>query len=353
MTSEVAPDRLAFTSLDDWQAWQWRQQPALRRKWRELRYRSGGDAAAPNATLWNSSASRPTVLFALDSHSPSHLAAVAEPLRLLISWGVPVGLVGQPPPDLPSGDAASADDLKDVALRAAVSVGNHLGGGAYVKALASRRDAPHLVVQHGALTPLSPPPADGDMVLAWSDTDAQMWIAGRSGVEARAVGSQMLWQASLAHRGESAATEGDATASEIVFLGQLHGAELPRRLTMESVRQLHRETLLIYRPHPAESDLLSSAQHRRWRSQGIKLDTSGQPLAQLRVPVVAQFSTGLLEATASGVPAFGFCAQAPAWVEAFWDRYGIARWGSSSHSRTAVWERPPAQEIAIALGDEL
>ena len=348
MTSEVAPDRLAFTSLDEWHAWQWRQQPALRRKWRELRYRADLEAVPSVVTLWNAQAPRPTVLFALDSTSPSHLAAVVEPLKLLISSGVPVALVGKPPADAPWGVVAGPDDLKDLTLHAVVSVGSHLAGGAYVRALARRREVPHLVVQHGALTPFSPPPEDGDIVLAWSESDAQMWIAGRSGVDSRTVGSQMLWMASQ-QRNDASRPDHISMPREIVFLGQLHGAELPRRTTLESVKQLRQETSLTYRPHPAENDLLSRVQHRRWRLRGVEVDSSASPLPKIGVPVVAHFSTGLLEAAVSGAAAFGYCAQAPAWVQGFWERYGIAEWGSGEETLIPIPSREPAEAIVARL----
>lgn len=346
--SEVAPDRLLFCTLDDWQAWQWRQQPLLRRKWREFRYRDAKEEHPLPVTLWNSDASSAIFLFAVDSHSPSHIAAVAEPLRRLIGWGVPVALVGRPPAGFPRGEGASFDELNDIALRATVSVGNHLALGARVKAMASKRGAPAVVVQHGALTPYAPPPAADDTVLAWSENDAHMWTVRQPSVSTRTVGSQMLWRASQSPR-ESSIPDSARAAGQVLFLGQLHGAELPRRITIESVRHLSRECQVIYRPHPAETDLLSSAQHRWWRSRGVRLDTSHLPSFRLRVPVLAHFSTGLLEAAVSGTAAYGFCAQAPTWVQGFWERYGIAEWGSGGETLVPIPSNEPAGEIAKIL----
>lgn len=345
MIDDVAPDRLVFGALDQWQAWQWSQQPLVRRKWRELRYSPETEVGPASVTLWNGNASTGWYLFALDSASPSHVAAVAAPLRILVARGASVALVGEPPINFPEGFVASSGDLNDLPLRVAVSVGGHLAGGAFVKALADSNDVPHLVVQHGALTPYSPPPMGGDIVLAWSESDAQMWTAGRSGVDVSVVGSQMIWTAAQ-HRKDARAPENDAPPPEIVFLGQLHGAELPRRTTLDSVRQLRQETILTYRPHPAETDLLSRLQHRWWQSQGVKVSSAAVPLTEHEVPVVAHFSTGLLEAAASGVAAYGYCAQAPIWIRGFWERYGITEWGSGRETRLPITSREPAQLVA-------
>ena len=56
------------------------------------------------------------------------------------------------------------------------------------------------------------------------------------------------------------------------------------------------------------------------------------PLVDLPNPVVSIFSTGILEAAARGRDAWVDFPHPPLWLEEFWERYGMHRFGSSSHA---------------------
>ena len=110
-----------------------------------------------------------------------------------------------------------------------------------------------------------------------------------------------------------------------------------------------RSTGATYRPHPAEIDKLSRLQHAVWRRQGIAIDTSGSPLNQSTRPVVSAFSTGVVEAACRGVPAWVHLDRPPAWVEEFWERYGMRRWGGEPTPAPSAPESAPASIVAEAV----
>lgn len=294
------------------------------------------DDTAPHWTV-HSRAAEPgsehldRLLIAMDSASPTSRSALLGSLPYLrggIDVLAPAGLTI---PELEDGawTARPLDPQQDLVGQlaelgpgAAVSIGQHLAAGEAAHRLARRRDIPEHVVQHGVLTPFAPPLPPGATLLAWSDADAQMWRAGRTDISWQTVGSQLLWQAGH----ERAEVDPDARP---VFLGQMHGAELTRRLTAQTAYRFCRTTGAQYRPHPSETDVASRAAHRLFERRGIELADPTIPLAELGAPVVAIFSTGVLEAAARGLPAWVHGPDAPGWVHALWDRYGMRRFGGS------------------------
>ena len=183
--------------------------------------------------------------------------------------------------------------------------------------------------------------------MAWTEDDVNFWTAGSAVTSARVVGSQLLWHA-RSSRLQMPSAEGRGA---LTFLGQLHGAELPRSLTRKSIAHLLNEGEIIYRPHPAEADIASRLQHRRWRLMGVDVSSS-KPLHESPGPVLAHFSTGLLEAAAGGLPAFGYCQRPPAWLEELWTRYRIAQWGLDSEPTKIQFptEEPSQAVLAYVLG---
>ncbi|GAA4485955.1 RNA-binding protein [Microbacterium panaciterrae] len=287
----------------------------------------------------------PGVLFALDATTPTALASVLEPLAHLGDVPAAVLAPADVSAQLPGewtvtavGCAAVPATLR--AVRAVVSAGHYLPVGhaafLWVQALGAR----YVVVQHGLLTPFMAPLPPGAHLLAFSDRDADFWRSGRADVTGESVGSQLLWKAA------AATARAAGTAGAPIFLGQLHGAELPRRISAATATGFCRETGALYRPHPAEVDRLSRFQHALWRRRGIRFADPG-PLSASTGPVVSIFSTGVLEAAAAGRDAWVTCVRPPAWVREFWDRYELAEWGSPP---TAPPE-PPAIEPAKAIAD--
>lgn len=133
----------------------------------------------------------------------------------------------------------------------------------------------------------------------------------------------------------------------------MHGAELPRRLTAGTAYRFCRMHDALYRPHPAETDALSRAAHRLMRRRGIAFAPTDVPLRELTSPVVAIFSTGVLEAAARGVPAWVHCPDAPGWVHEFWRRYDMRPFGGTPTPPLAAAEGEPAVRIAGIIEESL
>lgn len=361
---------LAFTDVGQWRRWQRGQQPAARRLWRHLKDRNvrleaqvvrvppdaspGAAVVAQAREPFSGQAETESVadigarakgeaIVVLDSATPSSQAAVLAAAQALAVQGWAMTLVAPPGvvAAVPSPPVPLASLTAELPTDASVvlSIGGHLPIGAAVHAYAGSTGIPSVVVQHGALTPFSPPPPQGAHLAAWSTADLEFWVSGRDDVSGRAVGSQLLWQAARTPRRPGPLED------TVVFLGQMHGGELPARLTARTVKVLRTRTPLAYRPHPAETDVLSRLRHERWRRAGLAiLPTS--PLSDLNAPVVSHFSTGMLEAAAMGLPAFAFCAEPPPWLEEFWDRYDVAVWGQSNPTAVQVPAAEPAQALA-------
>lgn len=229
------------------------------------------------------------------------------------------------------------------AVRAGLSYGHYLRMGHLINQWAPELDWAQVVLQHGLLTPFQPPLPPHARLLAWSGADADFWASGREDVTTSVVGSQLLAEAA-AHPAIPAQREGAPT-----YLGQLHGAELPRRGMAHAASSFCRAHHATYRPHPSESDKLSRLQHTAWERRGISIDRSGSPLREHDGLVVAAFSTGVLEAAARGVPAFVHYPEPPGWLEEFWERYDMRAWGGPPTPAPWTGADPAAAILAAVL----
>ncbi|MHA6508218.1 prephenate dehydrogenase [Tessaracoccus sp. Y1736] len=335
---------LRYLDRESWRRWQESRRRLQILKARLTRRPSHVDAPEPAHRVWVRG-SEPALLVACDSDSPTNRHALLAPLKSAAE--LPAIVVHPATTDLrlPGEgwrEMSDPDQMLD-GVRAVVSIGDHLGVGAWAHEQAARRGWRQLVVQHGLLTPLSPPPPPGVEVLAWSEADAAFIAEGRPDLTTKVVGSQLL---AAAARSPAIHVSRFATPA---FLGQLHGAELSRWSMTRSVTEFWRLTGAIYRPHPREEDKLSRAQHAIWSRLGMEIDSS-TPLAQLDRPVVSAFSTGVLEAAARGIPAWVFHVSPPPWLEEFWVRYGMSRWGQPPTPAPVV-ESDPASRIAHQLAE--
>lgn len=336
------------TDLRAWQRWQASQQPLQRRLRRGLSRRGG----LPAEEIYLArGGSRPRLLVALDHQSPTSKAALLSVLnhvdleQTAVLATTPV--VHALPPwewkaTTASLDGVLANNLPDVVI--ILSLGHYLPLSGKLLSLL-RQDGRHtqfVTVQHGPLTPFVPPLAPRSMVLSWSESDATYWSSGRDDVDSLVVGSQILWEAS-----RSPTSQPDP-ASTPVFLGQLHGAELDFQSKSESSEYFCLNFDADYRPHPSEVDRRSRRAHRRWKAMGIRFADPG-PLVDLHRPIVSAFSTGLLEAAAAGMPSWSFHIDPPEWLEEFWDRYAIGRWGQDPPTQANISSSEPAKAIARVL----
>lgn len=243
--------------------------------------------------------------------------------------------------------------LGDAGHRAAATLGWALPVGRLAHDWATRHGVASTIVQHGALTPYAPPLPPETTLFSWSPEDGDYWRSGRRDVDVRVIGSQLLWQAAregVRSAGEGADGSGSEEADRLVFLGQMHGAELPRRITAGAAIDLCRKEGALYRPHPMEIDVVSRTAHRVMQRAGITFQDSSIPLATMPNPVVAVFSTGVLEAAVRGVPAWVHAPKAPVWVHEFWDRYRMSRWGGTEPTRgPEIGADEPARLLAQHL----
>lgn len=339
--------------LQAWQAWQARRNLPRTLKDRTLRKLGRGPAPEP-AFVLHRRGPAPRILVAVESDSPTQRAALLRPLEHLAGTDLavlaPQDLTARLPGEGWSTEAVPAgQDALDQALSAApeptevLTVGHYLPVGQAVDQWRTRRGLRSWVVQHGLLAPMAPPLPQGVRLLAFSRADAAFWTAGRRDVESLAIGSQLLWEAA----GQPAARTDPALAP--VYLGQLHGAELSRLGLARSSYAFCREHGAQYRPHPGERDLLSRAVHALWARRGLTVQQDPPPLGAVRAPVVSAFSTGILEAAARGLDAWAYHRRPPAWLEEFWDRYGMSTWGQPPTSPPAQPEREPARAVAELL----
>lgn len=302
---------------------------------------------SPKFTLFSSGAF-PTILVVVDAPTPSQIAAYLEPALKVEGASVAVLVEGDVSSLLPAGwtEHALVGDSPPAFLDGVGVVfasGHFLPASSLAHTWAQALDARFVVAQHGLLTPFQPPLPPNAHALAFTEEDAEFWRSGRSDVTYDVVGSQMLWNASK-RRAARAEVSGPP-----VFLGQLHGAELARRTAARTARRFCTSTGASYRPHPAEVDKLSRLQHERWRRAGIVVDDSTVPLRDLNRPVVSIFSTGVLEAAASGRPAWVTGANVPDWIHEFWARYSLREWGGEPTPAPVVPPVEPAQAIAASL----
>lgn len=329
-------------SLAAWQRWQDRRRTAQRLVARLRGHREG----PPPAFHLYRRGSDPRVVSAVDATSPTKLNAVIVPLSHLTGVDAAVlssvDLAGRLPGEGWQHTTVAAAEVADAVGSRAIglSVGHYLAAGQALFEWARGLGAPLAIVQHGLVTPFAPPLPQDSVLLAWSDADAAILTCGRRDVSARVVGSQLLW--------EAAQVPGVPTTNGVapVFLGQLHGAELPRAGMTVRTTEFCLNRRALYRPHPAETDVLSRATHAVWRRLGIAFDDSTRPLNEVERPVVAAFSTGLLEAAARGQNAWAYYPRPPSWLREFWERYRIHLWGDSPTPAPTLPNVEPARAIA-------
>lgn len=373
MTGAVTPPLFwRAEDLPAWRRWQRAQWPASRRAVDAARgtlragraaLRRGGTAATEDLTLLLPPGEVHT-LVALESFGPTQVAALARPVASLsaeVAAGVGWVLPGSPSAEQvatlpgPGGllPVPSAEDdpvaRRLAGLRRVLVAGEYLPAGRAAVRWARERGAEVGVVQHGLLAVSTPPVPRDATLYAFTEQDAAWWTQGRADVRTVAVGSALLEAA----RQEAVAAPVAASAEGPgVFLGQLHGAELPRRDVARAAEEYIRATGAVYRPHPAERDRLSRAQHARWEAAGITVDRSGEPLTRTAGPVAAVFSTGILEAAQAGRPAGGVHPDPPAWLVQFWDRYGIARWRPGVETAPTPPLVAPTPDPAAAIAED-
>ena len=330
--------------LDAWHRWQ-RSQTRMR----SLRR---GKRPAEQETIWLTTyGASPVLLVALDSGSPTSRAALVEPLRHLdISLAVvspgpaPVDIAGTRPQ---STAALSTHDVPDLlrGIRGAAALGHYMPGGSAAFRWSRELSVPFFVVQHGALTPYTPPLPPGARLLSWSDADAAYWTAGRADVDHCVVGAQLLWTAGS----RPVVTPDDAT---LTYLGQGHAAELARSKLARSAVSFTLKHDAVYRPHPSERDKVSRLTHSAYALLGITVDDA-TPLNELTGPVVSVFSTGVLEASAQGRDAWVDFPHPPTWLREFWDRYGMHEFGNDPTPAPRRVPSEPARRVASILGTEV
>lgn len=323
----------------------WRRWDASRRRVQRVAGAFRGRRAGAPPLFRATKGAQPPVAVVLESRAASSLMAFLAPTRHLES-----ALVLSPfdPTEYLPGVGWSVEQISSLQLaecpevRTVVAAGNYLAlsGQAFdqARALGLR----FAVVQHGLVTPFSPPLPSGAQLLAWSAADAEFWRSGRKDIATEVVGAQLLWEAAQAPRAE-------LTSERPIFLGQLHGAELPRFGMTRAAIEFCRTTGATYRPHPSEVDLISRLEHRAFRRLAIEVDPSPRPLATMTRPIAAAYSTGLLEAVARGLPAWAFYPDPPTWLSDFWSRYGLSKWGQESTRAQLPCGQSPAARVAELL----
>ena len=355
--------------LDAWQAWQRRQKKL---KWVKYKLNSLLDSARsrtvaeePVRGLLYTRGTKPQVLIVMDSFSPTNRNAILEPLKYLDAVDVALW-VPEDASEYLDGQYASerysrkdwseqeisGDELKSLLpdVRIVLSAAQFLGRGAAAYEFSRAIGAEYWMVQHGLLVPQAPPLPVGCTLLAFSEADAQFWASGRRDVTTHAVGSQLLYLAAQKAAGAEAQKQNDL---EPIFLGQMHGAELPRASFAYASHSFLKKFGGSYRPHPSEKDKLSVLTHQLWEKEGIRIDRSGTPLNEVPNPVVSIFSTGVLEAAICGIPAWVYHPAPPAWLVEFWDRYGMNQWGQEPTPAPVQPKKEPAQRIAELMIETL
>ena len=348
--------------LDAWQAWQRRQKKL---KWAKYKLnsllasaRSRTVAEEPVHGLLYTRGTKPQVLIVMDSFSPTNRNAILEPLKHLDAVDVALWVPEDASEYLDGQYASERYSRKDWSeqeisgdelmrllpdIRIVLSAAQFLGRGAAAYEYARAIGAEYWMVQHGLLVPQAPPLPVGCTLLAFSEADAEFWASGRRDVTTHAVGSQLLYLAAQKAAGAEAQKQ---NGLEPIFLGQMHGAELPRASFAYASHSFLKKFGGSYRPHPSEKDRLSVLTHQLWEKEGIRIDRSGTPLNEVPNPVVSIFSTGVLEAAIRGIPAWVYHPAPPAWLVEFWDRYGMNQWGQEPTPAPVQPKKEPAQRIA-------
>ena len=355
--------------LDAWQAWQRRQKKL---KWAKYKLnsllasaRSRTVAEEPVHGLLYTRGTKPQVLIVMDSFSPTNRNAILEPLKHLDAVDVALWVPEDASEYLDGQYASERYSRKDWSeqeisgdelmrllpdIRIVLSAAQFLGRGAAAYEYARAIGAEYWMVQHGLLVPQAPPLPVGCTLLAFSEADAEFWASGRRDVTTHAVGSQLLYLAAQKAAGAEAQKQ---NGLEPIFLGQMHGAELPRASFAYASHSFLKKFGGTYRPHPSEKDKLSVLTHKLWEKEGIRIDRSGTPLNEVPNPVVSIFSTGVLEAAIRGIPAWVYHPAPPAWLVEFWDRYGMNQWGQEPTPAPVQPKKEPAQRIAELMIETL
>ena len=355
--------------LDAWQAWQRRQKKL---KWAKYKLKALLDSARsrtvaeePVHGLLYTRGTKPQVLIVMDSFSPTNRNAILEPLKHLDAVDVALW-VPEDASEYLDGQYASerysrkdwteqeisGDELMRLLpdIRIVLSAAQFLSRGAVAYEFSRAIGAEYWMVQHGLLVPQAPPLPVGCTLLAFSEADAEFWASGRRDVTTHAVGSQLLYRAAQKAAGAEVQKQNDL---EPIFLGQMHGAELPRASFAYASHSFLKKFGGTYRPHPSEKDKLSVLTHKLWEKEGIRIDRSGTPLNEVPNPVVSIFSTGVLEAAIRGIPAWVYHPAPPAWLVEFWDRYGMNQWGQEPTPAPVQPKKEPAQRIAELMIETL
>lgn len=296
----------------------------------------------------------PKVLVALDTTAPTTISALVQPTQFIDSVDIAVWAPSNIQNSLPgqnwSVELKTEDDLSPLSdIQIILSTGHYMTYGAAAYRVARKIEAEFFVVQHGLMTPFAPPLPANSTLLAFSEKDAKFWMSGRTDINYRVFGSQLFYDAAQ----KNAETESHDLLDQPVFLGQMHGAELPRASYAKAGYTFCKENNARYRPHPQEKDKLSVLTHRLWAKMDIEIDSGEQPLSSLPHPVVSVFSTGVLEAAIRGVPSWVYHPNPPAWVEEFWERYGMNKWGSTPTPTPEIPDREPAQAIADYIKEKI
>ncbi|MBF1680879.1 MAG: RNA-binding protein [Rothia sp.] len=355
--------------LDAWQAWQRRQKKL---KWAKYKLNTLLDSARsrtvveePVRGLLYTRGTKPQVLIVMDSFSPTNRNAILEPLKHLDAVDVALWVPEDASEYLDGQYASERYSRKDWSeqkisgdelisllpdVRIVLSAAQFLGRGAVAYEFSRAIGAEYWMVQHGLLVPQAPPLPVGCTLLAFSKADAEFWASGRRDVTTHAVGSQLLYLAAQKAAGTEAQKQNDL---EPIFLGQMHGAELPRASFAYASHSFLKKFGGVYRPHPSEKDKLSVLTHQLWEKEGIRIDRSGTPLNEVPNPVVSIFSTGVLEAAIRGIPAWVYHPAPPAWLVEFWDRYGMNQWGQEPTPAPIQPDKEPARRIAELMIETL
>lgn len=330
------------TDLAAWTAWRRSRRPLPQR---------ARDLVRPSATPPTFSLvvpeDRSPVAVGVEARTPSVDAAM---LDLVDHLDAPPHLVAPSDVDLPCAPGSTLlTELsgREVVERlprgtVAVSTGHFLPAGALLHDAAAVHDDPFVVVQHGVLTPFAPPLPRTCTLLAWSEADARLWCGDRPGRRHEVVGSALLAAVEPADR---------RSAGPPVFLGQLHGIELGTIDQLRVATGFCRSTGATYRPHPSEVDVLSRAAHRLLRLRGVAIGATDVPLRDVDAPVVAIFSTGVLEAAARGGAAWVHHPRAAPWLRDLWQRYEMGEWGGEPTRPLPSPVPDPARAAAQLVGE--
>lgn len=334
---------------EDLNAWFRWQESRDRLRWAKKKVKSLGGVQSGQATLTgflHTRGKEPEVLVILESASPTSLSALLSPVKYIenpVAVWSPMSLESSLPGE--GWEVRPLEGMPVLAqLRIVLSAGHYLPFGKVAYELALAQGAEYIVVQHGLMTPYAPPLPAYSTLFAFSQKDADFWISGRQSIPSEVVGSQLFFEA--AQKSKVASSE---IGNEIIFLGQMHGAELPRLSFARSSYDFCQKNGAVYRPHPSEKDKLSTLTHKLWAKQGISIDSGQTLLNQLNNPVVSIFSTGVLEAAIRGIPSWVYHSNPPAWLKEFWDRYGMNQWGSAPTPAPVQ----PAIEPALAIAQKI